>query len=57
MMYEKLTLLIFIYVDESLIAEPKGIKSYLIEIKDFMNSKYELRDFGGAKRFLNLDIV
>ncbi|KAI1005009.1 hypothetical protein K3495_g3205 [Podosphaera aphanis] len=56
MIHESLTILIFIYVDDFLIAAPTNLRAHMDRIKLSIDTKYELRDLGEVKRFLNLDI-
>lgn len=56
LVHESLTILIFTYVDDFLIAAPKNLKRRMDEAKYLIDAKYELRDLGELKRFLNLDI-
>ena len=56
MIHNSLTIIIFIYVDDFLVASPLELRHHLDEIKSLINAKYELRDLGKVKRFLNLDI-
>ncbi|POS86971.1 hypothetical protein EPUL_001117 [Erysiphe pulchra] len=56
MIHESLTILIFIYVDDFLIAAPTYLRAHMDQIKLSIDAKYELCDLGEVKRFLNLDI-
>ena len=56
LVHESLTIMIFIYVDDFLIAAPKNLRQHMDEIKSLIDTKYELRDLGEVKRFLNFDI-
>lgn len=50
-------LIIFFYVDDFLIAAPKSKAEEVKKLKEILNSKYGIRDFGPAKHFLNVRII
>jgi hypothetical protein len=49
--------IIFFYVDDFLIAAPKGSKTHVDQLKKVLDTTYGIRDFGPAKHFLNVRIL